>query len=105
MKRALVYVRHQIGGLPGATIQAINVGMPVVVTNCKGGISDVTENGELAYLVRVGDEKELAAKLEQAIERAASGKYFPDEAKLKNWRKKFSIKSRVQDYYFALLPN
>ena len=55
--------------------------------------------------MRVGDEKELAAKLEQAIERAASGKYFPDEAKLKNWRKKFSIKSRVQDYYFALLPN
>ena len=106
MKRALVYVSaSNWEGLPGATIQAINVGMPVVVTNCKGGISDVTENGELAYLVRVGDEKELAAKLEQAIERAASGKYFPDEAKLKNWRKKFSIKSRVQDYYFALLPN
>ena len=49
--------RIKLGGASRSDYTGNNVGMPVVVTNCKGGISDVTENGELAYLVRVGDEK------------------------------------------------
>ena len=69
MKRALVYVSASTWeGLPGATIQAINEGVPAVVTNCKGGISAVTQNGELAYLAEVCSEEDLAGKLKKANE-------------------------------------
>ena len=103
MKRALVYVSASTWeGLPGATIQAINEGVPAVVTNCKGGISAVTQNGELAYLVEVCSEEDLAGKLKKANENVLAGKHTPNIAKLQNWRRQFSIEDRVNDYHLAL---
>ena len=103
MKRAVVYVSaSNWEGLPGATIQAINEGVPAVVTNCSGGISDVTENGELATLVAVGNEEVLAEKLRLVIKAVLSGKNVPDQNKLSKWRRKFSINDRVSDYHAVL---
>jgi glycosyltransferase involved in cell wall biosynthesis len=49
-------------GLPGALIQSLACGVPVVSTDCDFGPREVIRDGENGYLVPVGDAAELAAR-------------------------------------------
>lgn len=50
-------------GMPGAQIQAMACGIPVVATDCEFGPREVIQHGETGYLAPVGDIAALAARV------------------------------------------
>lgn len=50
-------------GMPGAQIQAMACGIPVVATDCEFGPREVIEHGENGFLAPVGDIDALAARV------------------------------------------
>ena len=61
MARAAVFVLPSVWeGLPGALIQALACGVPVVATDCVGGSREILGGGRYGRLVPVGDTGALA---------------------------------------------
>ncbi len=60
-------------GLPGALIQAMAAGCPVVSTDCPSGPAEVLEGGRHGPLVPVGDAPRMAEALLATLERPRSG--------------------------------
>lgn len=66
-------------GLPNVVLEAMASSVPVISTDCPcGGPKMVIKNGENGYLVKVGDEKELADRLKSILS---------DEGRLKEMKK------------------
>jgi glycosyltransferase involved in cell wall biosynthesis len=57
----------QFEGLPGALIQAMACGCPVVSTDCPSGPREILENGRYGPLVSVGDAEALAEAVLQVL--------------------------------------
>jgi glycosyltransferase involved in cell wall biosynthesis len=61
MARAAVFVLSSAWeGLPGALIEAMACGCPVVSTRCPGGAAEILDGGRYGPLVPVGDDGALA---------------------------------------------
>lgn len=68
MKRADVFVLSSIyEGMPGALIQAMACGAPVVSTNCPTGPDEILEHGKWGYLVEMRDPNAMADAIERAL--------------------------------------
>jgi len=81
MVRAAVFVlSSRWEGLPGALIEALYCGAPLVSTDCPSGPREILADGAYGQLVPVGDADALA----QAIERALDGKAPKPSAE--SWR-------------------
>ena len=50
-------------GLPNAIIEALNLGTPVISSDCKSGPSEILKNGKYGYLFPIGNYKALSQKL------------------------------------------
>ena len=61
-------------GLPGALIQALACGCPVVSTNCPSGPDEILKYGKFGSLVDVGDVLGLSNKIIETIKRGNSNK-------------------------------
>ncbi len=69
MARAtLVLHASRAEGLPGALVQAMACGTPVVSTDCDFGPREIITTGEDGYLVPVGDSAQLAARTLQVLD-------------------------------------
>ncbi|MEM7021262.1 MAG: glycosyltransferase [Pseudomonadota bacterium] len=69
MARASVFVLSSVHeGLPGALIQALACGCPVVSTDCPSGPSEILEDGRYGPLVTVGDEVAMAGAIEATLD-------------------------------------
>lgn len=68
MRRASVFVlSSDYEGLPGALIQAMACGTPVVSTNCPSGPSEILEDGKWGRLVAVNDSKALSKAIMETL--------------------------------------
>jgi glycosyltransferase involved in cell wall biosynthesis len=68
MARAAVFASSSDWeGLPGALIQALACGVPVVATDCRSGPREILDGGRHGSLVPVGDAAALAAALLDAL--------------------------------------
>lgn len=97
MARASLYVLSSVReGLPGALIQAMACGTPVVATDCPSGPAEVLERGQYGELVPMRDPTALAA----AIVRSLDAEH--DRARLIARASVFSVDESI-DAYEALL--
>ena len=83
-------------GFPNAVVEAINYNLPVICSNCKGGIKEIILNGKGGDLFPVGNHKILANKITA---------FFKDQKPLKkklilarNNIKKYTLKNNVEKY-------
>lgn len=96
MKRASLFVlSSRYEGLPGALMQAMACGTPVVSTDCPSGPSEILEGGKWGELVEVGDD----ATLSEAMYRTLSNTNRPDVLKR---AADFSL-DRATDRYLSAL--
>jgi len=64
MARAAVFVlSSKSEGLPGALIQALACGAPVIATDCESGPREVLQEGRFGRLVPVGDVGALSTAI------------------------------------------
>jgi len=97
MSHAAVFVlSSRWEGMPGALIEAMACGCPVVSADCPGGSREVLRDGELGPLVPVGDDTALA----QAIERMLDAPTEP--ARLKARAQDFSVAAAARAYHAEL---
>ena len=79
-------------GLPGALIQALACGCPVVSTNCPGGSAEILEGGKYGRLVPVRHDSELADAIRSTLE------FPPDQEHLKARAAEFSTENAARNY-------
>jgi glycosyltransferase involved in cell wall biosynthesis len=69
MRRAAVFALSSAWeGLPGALIQALACGVPVVATDCENGPREILHDGRFGRLVPVGDVPALANAILGALD-------------------------------------
>ncbi len=97
MARASVFALSSVHeGLPGALIQALACGCPVVSTDCVSGPREILDDGEYGPLVPVGDDAAMAAALQQVLDNPLPPDRLRARAEL------FSV-DRAMERYSALL--
>jgi len=99
MRRAAVFALSSAWeGLPGALIEAMACGTPVVSTDCPGGSAEILADGKLGPLVPVGDDAALAGAIAGLLDR-------PTERGLLEARaREFALDVAVDHYLEVLLP-
>ena len=84
-------------GLPGALIEAMACGLPIVSTDCPSGPREILDHGAYGQLVRVGNVEDMAAAILGALDR---GFVAADPAA---WLKRFEVEANVDRYLSLLL--
>jgi glycosyltransferase involved in cell wall biosynthesis len=98
MSRAAVFVlSSRREGLPGALIQALASGTPVVATDCPSGPAEVLDGGRFGRLVAPDDPAALAGALRAALQ--GGDPAVPDATA---WLQQFAVDS-VVDRYLGLM--
>jgi glycosyltransferase involved in cell wall biosynthesis len=98
MKRSAVFALSSAWeGLPGALIEAMACGCPVVSTDCPGGSAEILQQGALGPLVPVGDDAALADAILALMDEPT------DPERLKARAAEFSLDASVDRYLEVLL--
>jgi len=97
MSRAsLLALSSRYEGLPGALIQAMACGCPVLSTDCPGGSYEILEGGKLGPLVPIGDAAAMATAIVQQLDQPVSREALQGRAE------DFTT-TRAVDNYLALV--
>jgi glycosyltransferase involved in cell wall biosynthesis len=92
MSKASVFVMSSMWeGLPGALIEAMACGAPVVSTDCPSGPAEILDGGRYGHLVPIGDAQALA----DAIEASLKGDHRRPPAE---WLEQFRVGPVVEQY-------
>lgn len=54
-------------GLPSVLIEAMIIGVPIVSTDTPTGVRDILDGGKAGYIVDIGNEKEMAYKMNELL--------------------------------------
>ena len=83
-------------GLSIATIEAMGVGKPVVVTD-SGGPSEIVKNGETGFVVPPGDAEAMAQRIVKLLDDGPLAAKFGERGR-DDVRSRFTIEQNVQSY-------
>ncbi|HMR30579.1 MAG TPA: glycosyltransferase [Geminicoccaceae bacterium] len=95
-RASLFVLSSRFEGLPGAMIQALACGCPVVSTDCPTGPAEILDNGRYGPLVRMGDDRAMAEAIVQTLDAP------PPAAMLQRRAADFGEDRAVEDYLDAL---
>lgn len=96
-KASLFVLSSRFEGLPGALVQALACGCPVVSTDCPSGPAEILDNGRFGTLVPVGDVEELAKAMAYNLKVKT---HEPDE--LRKRAEDFSVEKSSDQYYSVI---
>jgi glycosyltransferase involved in cell wall biosynthesis len=99
-RATLTLQSSQVEGLPGAIVQSMSCGTPVVATDCDHGPREVIRHGVDGFLVPIGSHEALAARAIQLLEDSALRERFSAAAVAATT--KFSVASSLQRYEAAI---
>ncbi len=69
MKKCDVFVlSSRYEGLPGALIQAMVFGKPIVATDCPGGVREILQDGKWGAIVPLDDPEAMAEAILEGLE-------------------------------------
>ncbi|MGN6692391.1 MAG: glycosyltransferase [Sphingopyxis sp.] len=98
MAAARLYVMSSAWeGLPGALLQAMACGTPIVSTDCPTGPAEILEDGRWGRLVEVGDAVGLARAMEAALD-------DDTPPRVQDRADAFRIEYAVEQYIEAIAP-
>jgi glycosyltransferase involved in cell wall biosynthesis len=104
MRRCTVYVlSSRFEGLPGALIQAMACGAPVISTDCPSGPSEIVDSGYNGFLVPVGDDERLAARIERLLDNPELRRSFSEAGR--RAVAEFEVTPMIRHYEEALLSS
>jgi glycosyltransferase involved in cell wall biosynthesis len=104
MRRCTVYVlSSRFEGLPGALIQAMACGAPVVSTDCPSGPSEIIDSGSNRFLVPVGDDEKLAASIENLLDNPALRRSFSEAGR--KAAAEFEVSPMIRHYEETILSS
>ena len=86
-------------GLPNVLIEALACGCKIVSTNCPSGPYEILSAGRYGLLVEVGDEKQFAKKIIQALDTRADGQALQARA---NEYELSKISDQYQEVLFSI---
>jgi len=86
-------------GLPGALIEAMACGCPVVSTDCPSGPAEILEHGSFGPLVPVGDAGALAEAIAKTLDAP------PEPSWLRARASRFSVEPAIDRYLEILLDS
>ncbi len=93
-KNASLFVSSsEFEGLPGALIQAMACGCPVVSTDCPSGPREILRDGKYGPLVEVGNQQALTDAMEQTLLNPINGNILKKRAQF------FSVENATQNYF------
>ncbi len=102
MSRCQMFVlSSRFEGLPGALIQAMACGTPVISTDCPSGPSEILEPPDSGALVPVGDTIRLAEEIKRLLDDPEARRKRGEAARLAAQR--FSVDSTMNSYVESLL--
>ena len=102
MRNCTVFVlSSRFEGLPGALIQAMACGAPVISTDCPSGPAEIISEGSSGFLVPVGDENRLTEALERLLDDESLRRAFSEAGK--KAASAFAVDSMVRQYEEELL--
>ena len=91
-------------GLPGALIQAVSAGKPIVALNCRGGVHEILEGGRFGCLVPINSPEMFTHTLRHELNKVQQGGHIPDVKSLNLWRQRYAVSARVRDYLKIIDP-
>jgi glycosyltransferase involved in cell wall biosynthesis len=102
MKSCTMFVlSSRFEGLPGALIQAMACGAPVISTDCPSGPAEIITQGDNGLLVPVGDETRLTAAMERLLDDASLRIAFSKAGRIAAGA--FAVSTMVRQYEDELL--
>ncbi|HRC54360.1 MAG TPA: glycosyltransferase [Kofleriaceae bacterium] len=99
-RAALLLHASRAEGMPGAQIQAMACGLPVVSTDCEFGPREVIRDGHNGYLAPVGDARALASAVERLLGDAALRAQMSEAARRSVAR--FAVGPAMAEYEAAI---
>lgn len=104
MRKCTVYVMSsRFEGLPGALIQAMACGAPVISTDCPSGPSEIVDSGSNGFLVPVGDDQKMAATIESLLDNPALRRSFSEAGR--RAVAEFEVSPMIRHYEETLLSS
>jgi glycosyltransferase involved in cell wall biosynthesis len=104
MRNCTVFVlSSRFEGLPGALIQAMACGAPVIATDCPSGPAEIIKEGSSGFLIPVGDQERLIGAMKQLLDNEELRRSFSEAGR--KAASAFEVSSMVRHYEEELLSS
>jgi glycosyltransferase involved in cell wall biosynthesis len=90
-------------GLPSAVIEAVQIGLPIVVKDCPGGINEIFSNGLYARVVPLSQQEIFVDAMRQVLTISLAGFFVMEGSRLDFLEDKFGIDSQINKYKDLLI--